>query len=166
MKTFISKAKNNLQPPYFPPPYSSWKPAALTNNAITAELLPEGTPWGSKLFILPTLKHYNSPGTSQRGLPVSMVCFADNTFYLLLWDQTDHKEPSLALVCSLWGLKSVKKNRANLQRVIVASVQVFSEHTQLIVQYLNHKGLKRRQDSLMANMMRWKTSLFLHPFSL
>jgi len=29
MKTSISKAKNNLQPPYFPPPYSSWKPAAL-----------------------------------------------------------------------------------------------------------------------------------------
>lgn len=80
-----------------------------------------------------------------------------STFYIVLWDQTDDKEPSVTLVCSLSDLKSVKRNRAKQQRVIVASVHVSSKHTQLILQYPNHKGIKGIKYSLMANVMRWNT---------
>lgn len=61
--------------------------------------------------------------------------------------------------------KSVKENGANQQRVRVASVQVSSKHMQLMVQYPNHRGIRRITYSQMANAMWWKTLLqILSPF--
>lgn len=70
MKTFINKAKCNLQPPYFPLSQSSCKPAVLTSTVHCHTV-------GQNLFALSTLKYCNSTGTSPRGLPYSVVCFAD-----------------------------------------------------------------------------------------
>lgn len=89
------------------------------------------------------------------------------TFYILLWDQKIIRSPVWHQSAACASDKSVKENGANQQRVRVASVQVSSKHMQLMVQYPNHRGIRRITYSRMANVMWWKTLLqILSPFLL